>query len=329
MKRMRSLGAVIAGAVAGGAMALLLGHGGCGPRLNVSARMPGQGWGIVVGGPGNLDVGEAVNRAESSLPGTGGVVRILPGAYSFRTTIVLRPHVYLVGYGAVLHYVGAGDAVRVPASVAAPYLTGGLLGFELTGTGRARAVGVHQMGTVGVIYNDLVVWGFTRGVGIWLDNQNSSFNERTSFERVSVGDCRTGVLLSNSGGTDSFGYTHFTLTHLQVGPGQVGLRLSGPRVRLYNADLSLDFSEFVGGWGAPAKAMVVEKGAVVEDCFFMIFGENAAGGSGGLGLVVGPGSAVRGWGAIRWSNLRDKIARSADYSVGTALSPPGAVPPGM
>lgn len=275
----------------------------------------GQGGSVVVaprafaGG----DIGDWVNREVRRLAPTGGVVRLPPGRFTFRRTIYLRPNVYLSGYGTELHYLGRGDAVRVPTYSHVPYMAGGVFGLRLFGPGNVAANGIHQMGAVGVSYRDVAVWGFKEGAGIWLDNRSGGYNERTLMEGVSVGDCAYAVRLSNSGGTDSFGYNNLVLLHVQLGPGEVGLELEGPRVRLYGSAINIDVNEFVRGGEPPATAILVERGARIEDCWLTAFGENSTGAGGGRGVVLASGGALVASGFIHWENLLDLFAPGTIY----------------
>ena len=262
------------------------------------------------------DLGDLVNAAESRLPAAGGKVVVPPGTYKYSVPIRLKPRVYLEGYGARLSYRGGGAAVRIEEDLKPPYLSGGLIGVTILGNPRSSA-GVLQTDVTGALYRDVVVWGFTgpRAAGIHVQNRGNGYDERTAFDRVSIGDCSIDLEFSNNGGTDSAGYTRIALLHLQVGNGQIGMLVRGPGLRLYNSEIDADVTEFLRPHGQPGTAIRVTDGARVTNDRFTIFGENAAGTSNGVGLSLGRGSVWQGWGTIHWSNLADKIARGATLRV--------------
>jgi hypothetical protein len=262
------------------------------------------------------DLGALVNAAERRLPAAGGKIIVPPGTYAYRVPIRLEPRVYLEGYGASLHYRGRDAAVRIERDLRPPYISGGLIGLTITGNPRALA-GVLQVDVTGALYRDLAVWGFTGpgAAGVRVQNRDNGYDERTVFDRVSIGDCSRDLEFSNRGGTDSAGYTRIALLHLQVGNGQTGILVAGPRLRLYNSEVDVDITEFLRPRGQPGTAIRVTNGARVTNDRFTIFGENAAGTGNGIGLSLGGRSAWEGWGVMHWSNLTDKIAPGATFRV--------------
>jgi hypothetical protein len=120
--------------------------------------------------PGS-DIGAKINSAIAALP-QGGTIILPVGDYTFSEPIIIDKPVWLVGqgvHGTVLSYAGSGASIVVEVGGQAPYLSGGLRGFELAAAEPGGGVGILQVNTIGFTYEELAVLHF--GVGIWLDNR--------------------------------------------------------------------------------------------------------------------------------------------------------------
>jgi hypothetical protein len=281
--------------------------------------------------PGS-DIGARVNAAIASLPGGGRVV-IPAGTYCFSTTILINRPVRLVGEGVratVLHYTGPGDAIRVEAGSAPPYLNGALGHMSIVGSSSPDAVGVHQVDTVGFDYHDLAVVHFrgAGGAGIWMDNEPPSycptcqtgFSERTEWDRVSFFENTVGLEFSNSGGTNSFEYSWMWAVHFQINNGQTGIWLAGTgrgSVALQHSDLefmaNICLTEPLGPGGTVAS---VTGGAGWYQGFIHATAEQSCGRTPGTMWRVDSASYLDAWGAYHAYPLANHIAAGGIFLFG-------------
>ena len=241
-----------------------------------------KAWGAT--GSGSVDDGAAIQAAISAAIHAGGGTLFFPtGTYNFASTLVLPPGVPLILEGAgpnasKLNYTGGGDAVLIETGFAGTFLTVSIRDCTIQGNSKTSAVGIHQVNTPGVLYDNFAVASFngTNGTGILVDNQavngaeHGGFNERTTFRKVSVWNNTKGIRMVKNGGTFSFFYTRMEEVHFQIPKDGIGLSVENGAF-IGNSEIKF----FYNGGLTAATAMSITGGSAVDNCFFDIVGEGA------------------------------------------------------
>ena len=235
-------------------------------------------------GSGWVDDGASIRAAISAGANAGGGTIFFPsGTYKFGSTLTLPFGVPLILEGAgpnssKLDYTGGGDAILIETGFAGTFLNVAIRDCTVQGNSNANAVGIHQINTPGVLYDNLAVAFFngTNGAGILLDNQpahdagQGGWNERTTFRKVSVWNNTKGIRMVKNGGTFSFFYTRMEDVHFQLPTNGIGLSVENGAF-MGNSEVKF----FYNGLGTAATAMSITGGSSVGNCFFDIVGEGA------------------------------------------------------
>jgi hypothetical protein len=147
------------------------------------------------------DIGAKVNAAWSS--GIGTTVRIPAGTYSFSTTINHPGSGFTLqcDAGAVLNYVGSGDAVVIPGTANAPTAASGIDGEGgclINGTSAGRSA-IHLQPANHIYIRNMRLTGFSSGYGIYNTGANSVGISGNNIRNNKTGIYLTGVANSNGG----------------------------------------------------------------------------------------------------------------------------------
>jgi hypothetical protein len=235
-------------------------------------------------GSGWVDDGAAILATISAAANAGGGTVFFPsGTYNFASTLTLPLGVPLILEGAgpnssKLNYAGGNDAIRIETGFVGAFLNVAIRDCTVQGNSNANAVGIHQINTPGVLYDNLAVAFFngTNGTGILVDNQPSQganqggFNERTTFRKVSVWDNTKGIRMVKNGGTFSFFYTRMEEVHIQIPTNGIGFSVENGAF-IGNSEIKF----FYNGLWTAATAMSITGGSAVDNCFYDIVGEGA------------------------------------------------------
>jgi len=178
------------------------------------------------------DIGAWFNAAEAALPANGGSIYFAAGSCTATTEMVVNKILQIGGSGpSSTNITWGGSASVAPIEVntlfAAPYLNGRISGFTLTCT--SNGPGIHQIDTIGEIYDDLAIVG-CGPKGLWFDNV-AGFNERTNLGTLSM--YHSGIYLTNNNTTtpfpnsNSFGFGWWHGVHFQVAASQSAVTAVG------------------------------------------------------------------------------------------------------
>lgn len=205
----------------------------------------------------------AVTAALAVMGDSPGTLSFGPGTYRLSTTISLDPGQSVRGAGdsaTVIEYTGNSDCIRLHDSrswssgnpmasfppnnsAGAPGFGGSITALTINGTeAGSGACGIHTGDIVSLSIEDVIVYNFTSGTGIWFDNQHT-WTESAEV-RAWVQNCQTGYLFD--GNTDHTGF-------------------------LYN---KFDFN---GIWYANQKPVVLRSGAQIGSSEIRIRGNCTAG----------------------------------------------------
>ena len=235
-------------------------------------------------GGGWADDGAAIHSAISAAVTAGGGIVFFPsGTYNFASTLTLPFGVPLILEGAgpdssTLNYTGGGDAILITTGFAGTFLNVSIRDCSVQGNSNANAVGIHQINTPGVLYDNLAVAYFngTNGTGILVDNQpahssgQGGWNERTTFRKVSIWENTKGIRMVKNGGTFSFYYTRMEDVHFTLPTTGIGLSVENGAA-IANSEIKF----FYNGLHTPATAMSVTGGSSLTNSFVNIVGEGA------------------------------------------------------
>jgi|GEM_PF-4553064 len=188
------------------------------------------------------DIGTQVNNEIASLPTvtqnsqtwTQGTVTIYAGTYTYSTTIVLNsPYVNLrCEPGTILTYTGSGDAIRIlpSAQITGPAPTQPNQGpsvenCSIYNTSSTAVSGIHAGDISKIHLKNVAVNNFNgsaTSAGYWFDN-TVSFTEGMALVDDTSNNNSIAMRFTNSGGSNSFGYTSIRGFRAQVRGGQIGL----------------------------------------------------------------------------------------------------------
>jgi hypothetical protein len=284
--------------------------------------------------PGS-DLGAKVNAAVAALSG-GGTIALPAGSYAFSTPIVLDKPVWLTGqgvHGTVLSYTGSGASIVVEVGGQAPYLSGGLRGFELAAAEPGGGVGILQVNTIGFTYEELAVLHF--GVGIWLDNRpaadcpacdGAADSERTDWERVSFFENGVGLEFTNDGGTNSMEYSWMWACHFQINNGQIGIWVEGDgnvgSVYLQHSDMNFMANICLSDPAGPLGTVVsVTDGGFWGQGFVQATAEQSCGTTPSVMWDVDGTSSVDAFGTYDPGSLTNDVTEAGSLALGATLPP--------
>jgi len=188
------------------------------------------------------DIGTQVNNEIASLPTVTqnsqtwaqGTVTIYAGTYNLSTTIVLNsPYVNLrCEPGTILTYTGSGDAIRIlpSAQITGPAPTQPNQGpsvenCSIYNTSSTAISGIHAGDISKIHLTNMAVNNFNgtaTSAGYWFDN-TASFTEGMALTDITSNNNSIAMRFTNTGGTNSFGYTSIRGFRAQVRGGQIGL----------------------------------------------------------------------------------------------------------
>jgi hypothetical protein len=187
------------------------------------------------------DIGARVNTDIASLPTVTqnsqtwgqGTVRIPQGTYTLSSTIVLNsPYVNLYcDPGTILTYTGSGDAIRIlpSAQVTGPAATQPNQGpsvqnCSIYNTSATAISGIHagdisKIHLINVAVNNFN--GTSTSAAYWFDN-TVSFTEGLALVDITAYNNSIAMRFTNTGGTNSFGYTSIRGFRAGVRTNQIG-----------------------------------------------------------------------------------------------------------
>lgn len=235
-------------------------------------------------GSGWVDDGAAILAAiRAAVNAGGGTVFFPSGTYNFASTLTLPFGVPLIIEGAgpnssKLNFTGVGDAILIETGFQGAFLNVDVRDCTVQGNSNANAVGIHQINTPGVLYDNLAVAFFngTNGTGILMDNQPSQganqggFNERTTLRKVSVWNNTKGIRMVKNGGTFSFYYTRMEEVHFQIPTNGIGLSVENGAA-IANSEIKF----FCNALTTVATAMSITGGSSLTNSLVDIVGEGA------------------------------------------------------
>jgi hypothetical protein len=231
-----------------------------------SSGVPANG---TSGSATTLDIGAEVNTEIAMLPTVTqnsqtwaqGTVTIPAGNYSQSTTIVLNsPYVNLhCEYGAILTYVGSGDAIRIlpSAQITGPAPTQPNQGpsvqnCSIYNASSTATSGIHAGDISRITLTNVAVNNFNAtptSAGFWFDN-TVSFTEGMALIDLSSNNNSIGMRFTNTAGstlTESFGYTSIRGFRAQVRTNQIGFSMETGTL-LYHSyiDATVETSDATG-----------------------------------------------------------------------------------
>jgi len=187
------------------------------------------------------DIGVQVNNEIASLPTVTqnsqtwaqGMVTIPAGNYTLSTTIVINsPYIDLhCEQGAILTYTGSGDAIRILPSAqisgAAPTQPNqgpSVENCSIYNTSATAISGIHAGDIAKVHLTNVAINNFNgtaTSAAYWFDN-TVSFTEGMALTDITANNNSIAMRFTNSGGTNSFGYTSIRGFRAQVRTNQIG-----------------------------------------------------------------------------------------------------------
>jgi hypothetical protein len=208
---------------------------------------------------GATDATAAIQSAITYCEANGGGTVYLPiGTYKIATTagvIVSKPYCNFVGasrMGTIINATNGGPGVSIQMNPFVSTGAGHYGKFTIVGTA-SGTIGLKTGSIVGGTFEDILVYGYTTGIGIDLQNRidlfpsgGGAWTERNTFQNVQAG----GVSASNNnlkgwnlevigGGTSvSFGYNRFLNIQGNANSGQVVFNVSSPSF-LYHSTIIL------------------------------------------------------------------------------------------
>lgn len=229
----------------------------------------------------------AIQQAIDDLAGLGrGIIEIpVKGTFALEQTINFKRDVILRGSGlesTFLTWNGNGPAIRFAPATFNPGCHA-IETLSIIGGNNPLAIGVQISDTFAFRLENVGIGAFTQGRGLELRNINV-WTEGTILLNTRIGNNKTNIaFVRQAGGTDSFGYTRFLNTSVDVRDGQVGLLVGDDAVtttaiNLYNAILNANI------WlsGNNATGIKFGQNAVIRDGNGLLNGE----GSSGTGCVM-------------------------------------------
>jgi hypothetical protein len=191
-------------------------------------------------GNGSTDDTSTFNSAIASLTGGTGVLYMPPGRYLISSTIDLPDNCQVIGAGSgateIIHT--SNNALFVNQSSVLRLEQRAFRRFKIIGNSGAGAKGILVSNSWGIAFDDLLISGYTGGIGIHLLNA-PLWTEGARFFGVMVRGCARQVVLERTTGTDSFSDTRFYHTTLVCEDvGQIGLDI-GDDILLYDSTLDL------------------------------------------------------------------------------------------
>lgn len=239
----------------------------------------------------------AIQLAINNLASMGrGVVEIpLKGTFALEQTIDFSRDVILRGSGlesTFLTWNGNGPAIRFQPVSFNPGCHA-IETLSIIGGNNPLAIGVQISDTFAFRLEAVGIGAFTQGRGLELRNRNV-WTEGTILLNTRIGNNKINIaFVREAGGTDSFGYTRFLNTSIDVRDGQIGMLVGDDTVtttdiNLYNAILNANI------WlsGNNATGIKFGQNAVIRDGNGLLNGE----GSSGTGCVmVSPNTLTSGF----------------------------------
>jgi len=278
-------------------------------RSYVPVPVPGTTGGTCsVNLPVSAEMGASITTAYAALPlgyGSYPVGTIcLPSAsnatWSSKVTIS-SPGVSLIGPGSaasVFNCSGNDDCLVITHVPFGVYQGSKIGGFRLNGNSGASAVGIHLQASVGRIFEDIVVSGFT-GTGssaLWLENHDAStWTERNTFIGVHLDNSTKLLRFSTNGGVGdvSFGYNRFLDLRMNPVGAQKVFSFEDNSYVYYNT-----IRATINKGGVGSIIFHTEGTAQFIDSEVHIFGEEQ--GSGGGLFDIGAGTVFRPLGGIEF-----------------------------
>lgn len=275
--------------------------------------------------PGS-DIGAQVNAAFAAC-NMNCKVQVLPGTYSFSTTILMnKPTQTLEGLGSkatvVLNYTGSGYAIEMQMDPFTSINAGMIANLTLTGTSSGLG-GLLTGSVIGSVLRDIEIDGFPNGDCINIQNTSDSLGNGGWYERnhwygVETGNAHaanpSGCLYNvyvkpTANGTSSLGYNDWQL-QMNVANGQKGIYLdgSGTNVFWYNSRLLLTCNVTSSSTSTSSipECLTITNNSIFTQSNGGLFGENSISNSAyGTGIHVLSGGTLNFEGEEDFINLND------------------------
>jgi hypothetical protein len=250
----------------------------------------------------------AVTAAITTLGATGGVVRLMPGTYTFTAGVTVPRNVHIIGSGieatTVTHSGNDAAFLCRDSDAFSTSPNRSVVGMKITGNSGSSAIGVDCGNSWGQLVRECVITGYTGGRAIRLLN-STYWTEGTSLENLMIRNSAIGIELARTDGTESFGYQRWRNVAISVPASGIGIDIGGAsasEVYLYNSDLDCEI------WldGNSAVAVKIRAVANATDNRYHITGEMSGGYSSTIGLHNLGGTFV-GYGRASINGASDTI----------------------
>jgi len=186
-----------------------------------------------IGAQVNTEIATLHTVTQNSQTWGQGTVRIPQGSYTLSTTIVLNsPYVNLYcDPGTVLTYTGSGDAIRIlpSAQITGPAATQPNQGpsvqnCSIYNTSATAISGIHAGDISKIHLTNVAVNNFngtSTSAAYWFDN-TTSFTEGMALVDITANNNSIAMRFTNTGGTNSFGYTSIRGFRAGIRTNQIG-----------------------------------------------------------------------------------------------------------
>lgn len=250
----------------------------------------------------------AVSDAATSLGATGGVVRLLPGAYTFTAGVAVPRNVHIIGCGPATVINHTGNDVAFSQRDSSSFSTtprSSVGGFVLNGNSGGSAMGVDMGNCWGAVVHDAYITGYTAGRALREYNA-TNWCEGTVLENLMLRNNAVGIEMLRGSGTDSFGYQRWRNVAISVPANGIGIDFGGASAStcyVYNGD----FDASIWLEGDNAIGVKVRAQANVQDSRFNITGELLGSFTGRLGIDNDGGNLV-GYGRVSINAATDDLS---------------------
>lgn len=244
------------------------------------------------------DLGAKINNIIEQSRGRCQIL-IRVGTYEATTTVnITTPGISIIGAGSaltVINYKGHGDFIRWQINPFTIEMAGTISGMTINGT-NAGASGIHLGDIVGPKIDDVTIFGFTAGSGLWQENY-IKWTERYCYTAVRLYNNLYNWRLSMQPGADpSHGYGDVQL-FLDVKAGQTGVQTdSGTYLYHSNIKIQGNATHEIAAW------IKIEPRARWNLNNYSIYGEGTVATN---GIIVAEGGLFSGVGVKSLSHMTD------------------------